>query len=384
MLDTGQVGTAANRHTARPHLGPVVMPNRHAFATLLLLLALACPGAWAAGDSLAAVFKRVGPSVVVVRTSGRPPVPRSGGQAVRVAGIGSGVLVDAGGKVVTAAHVVQTADAVGVEFPGNVLVNARVIASDAAADVALLQLDRVPAGIVPARLGDSDHAEVGDPVFVVGAPLGISHTLTAGHLSARRRPNATYGGIAPTELFQTDAMINQGNSGGPMFNMDGEVIGIVSYIVSNSGGPQGLGFVVTSNMARRLLLDEPSVWNGLEGYLLEGDLARALNVPPRQSGLLVQRVARGSPADELGLQGGSLPVRIGDEILLVGGDIILAVDGIELGDPGAYETIRRRLMQVQTSGGSLRATILRAGQSIELTGTVRRRAPPAARDAGLR
>ena len=360
------------------------MPNRHAFATLLLLLILACPGARASGDSLSAVFKRVGPSVVVVRTSGHLVLPRSGGQAVSVAGLGSGVLVDASGKVVTAAHVVQTADAVGVEFPGSVLVNARVIASDAAADVALLQLDQVPAGIVPARLGDSDQAEVGDPVFVVGAPLGIAHTLTAGHLSARRKPNATYGGITPTELFQTDAAINQGNSGGPMFNMDGEVIGIVSYIMSHSGGPEGLGFVVTSNMARRLLLDEPSVWNGLEGYMLVGDLARAFNLPPRQSGLLVQRVAKGSPADELGLQGGSLPVRIGDEALLVGGDIILAVDGIGLVDPGAYEAIRLRLIRLQASGGSVSVTILRGGQSIELTGSVRRRAPQAAQAAGLR
>ena len=351
------------------------MPIRRSLAAVLVLFILGCSDARAAADSLSAVFKRVGPSVVVVRTSGRLVLPRGGGQAVNVAGIGSGVLIDGGGKVVTAAHVVQTADVVGVEFPGNVLVSARVIASDASADVALLQLDRVPAGIVPARLGDSDKAEVGDPVFVVGAPLGISHTLTAGHLSARRRPNATYGGIAPTEFFQTDAAINQGNSGGPMFNLDGEVIGIVSYIVSGSGGSEGLGFVVTSNMARRLLLDEPSVWNGLDGYLLAGDLASAFNLPPRQSGLLVQRVAKGSPAEELGLRGGTLPVRIGDEHLLVGGDIVLAVDGIALGDPGAYETIRLRLIRVQTSGGALAVMILRGGRTLELSGTVRRRVP---------
>jgi S1-C subfamily serine protease len=324
----------------------------------------------ASGDSLSKVFKRVGPSVVVIRTSGRVIPPRSGGRQASVAGLGSGVLVDAEGKVVTAAQVVQTADAVSVEFPGNLLVNARIIAADPAADVALLQLERVPDGIVPARLGDSDKAEVGDQIFVVGAPLGISHTLTVGYLSARRKPNATFGGIAPTEFFQTDAAINQGNSGGPLFNMKGEVIGIVSHLLSKSGGSEGLGFVVTSNMARRLLFDEPSVWSGLEGYLLAGDVARAFNIPAQRVGLLVQRVAEGSLAEQVGLRGGSLPAMIGDEYLVLGGDVILSIDGIGLGDLGAYENIRRRLIEVRVGGSALRVTVLRGGETIELAGVV--------------
>jgi S1-C subfamily serine protease len=350
----------------------IIMPIRLFFASLLLPFALAWagPGASASGDSLSAVFKRVGPAVVIVRTSAREIPAQSGGRPVSVAGLGSGVLIDTRGKVVTAAHVVQTADAVSVEFPGNVLVNAQIIASDAAADVALLQLERVPPGIVPAQLGDSDKAEVGDPVFVVGAPLGSGHTLTVGHLSARRKPNATYGGIVPTEFFQTDAAINQGNSGGPMFNMKGEVIGIVSHILSKSGVSEGLGFVVTSNMARRLLLDEPSVWSGLDGYLLAGGLAKAFNIPARRAGLLVQRVAEGSPAEQLGLRGGSLPARIGDEYLLLGGDVILAVNGIGLDDPGAYENIRRRLIEMR-AGGDISVTVLRAGETVELAGAVR-------------
>jgi S1-C subfamily serine protease len=336
---------------------------------LLLLLGTACASAGASqpGDSLPAKFKLVGPAVVIVRTSGRDVPPTSGGRPVSVAGLGSGVLIDTTGRVVTAAHVVQTADAVSVEFAGNLLVNARIIASDAAADVALLQVERVPPGIVPARVGDSDKVEVGEQVFVVGAPLGIGHTLTVGHVSARHKFNVTYGGIAPNELFQTDAAINQGNSGGPMFNMDGEVIGIVSHIVSKSGGSEGLGFVVTSNMAKQLLFDAPSVWNGLEGYLLAGDIGRAFNIPLRRAGLLVQRVASGSPAERLGLRGGSVPARIGDEYLLLGGDVILAVDGIQLDDPEAYEKIRRRLIAVRAGGGDLSVTVLRAGETIELS-----------------
>lgn len=312
--------------------------------------------------SLSQVFKRVDPAVVVIRTSEHvaavvPGAPS--GTVMNVAGVGSGVLVSADGKVVTAAHVVQTADTVDVEFTGGTVVKARIVASDAAADVALLQLERVPPHIAPARLGDSDKTEVGDQVFIVGAPLGITHTLTVGHVSARRQPKATYGGLVSTELFQTDAAINRGNSGGPMFDLNGNVIGIVTHIVSVSGGSEGLGFVVTSNMARRLLLEERSVWHGLDGYLITTELAHAFNLPA--AGLLVQRVAHGSPAERMGLHGGRYSITIDNEQLLIGGDVIVAVEGIELAEPDAYERVRRRLLDVRASGGVMRLSLMRDG-----------------------
>jgi S1-C subfamily serine protease len=282
-----------------------------------------------------------------------------------VAGVGSGVLVSVDGKVVTAAHVVQTADRVDVEFTGGTVVQARIVASDTAADVALLQLERVPPQIAPARLGDSDKAEVGDQVFIIGAPLGITHTLTVGHVSARRQPKAIYGGLVATELFQTDAAINRGNSGGPMFDLHGNVIGIVSHMLSVSGGSEGLGFVVTSNMARRLLLEEHSVWHGLDGYLITPELAHAFNLP--KAGLLVQRVAHGSPAERLGLRGGRYSVTIENEQLLIGGDVIVAVEGITLADPDAYERVRRRLVEVRTSGDLIHLSVIRDGELNELT-----------------
>ena len=315
-----------------------------------------------ATGSLSQVFKRVGPAVVVIRTSEHAALVRSGapsGTVMSVAGVGSGVLVSADGKVVTAAHVVQTVDTVNVEFTGGTVVKARIVASDIAADVALLQLERVPPNIPPARFGDSDKAEVGDQVFIIGAPFGISHTLTVGHVRARRQPKSTSAGLVATELFQTDAAINRGNSGGPMFDMNGDVVGIVSHIVSVSGGSQGLGFVVTSNMARRLLLEERSVWHGLDGYLLTGELAHALNLPT--AGLLVQRVARGSPAEQLGLRGGRYGIAIGDEQLLIGGDVIIAVEGISLAEPDASERVRRRLLDMRTSGGVMRLNLMRDG-----------------------
>ncbi len=340
-------------------------------AALALLVVCTCavPGpAWSA-EELPQVLKRVGPAVVVVRTTARTVLRGSKGGQVSMEGIGSGVLVSTDGKVVTAAHVVQTADTVLVEFADQDAIAADIVASEPAADLALLQLKRVPDGVLPAKLGDSDKAQVGDQVFVVGAPLGITHTLTVCHLSARRRQNATFSGMSAVEFFQTDAAINRGNSGGPMFNRTGEVIGIVSYIPSQSGGSDGLGFAVTSNIARRLLLEEPSVWSGLEGYLLTGEAARAFNLPVAfAAGLLVQRVALGSPADRLGLRGGRYPVTFEGNELLLGGDVILAVEGTALGGPRAYESIRQRLIEVRTAGSSVHVTILRGGEVLELTG----------------
>jgi serine protease Do len=324
----------------------------------------------AAEPSLSEVFKRVDDAVVVVHTSERVVTRDSNRTPVSMQALGSGVLVD-DGKVLTAAHVVQTADAVAVEFPGNVRIRARIVASDPAADLALLQLERVPQGAKPVQLGDSDKSEVGDEVFVVGAPFGITHTLTVGHVSARRKSNITSDGMVETELFQTDAAINRGNSGGPMFNLRGEVIGVVSHIVSTSGGSEGLGFVVTSNVARELLFDRPTAWSGVEGYLLRGDLARAFNVPAPGVGLLVQRVAAGSPAERLGIRGGSLTATIEDEELVLGGDVIVAVQGIAFGSADAYQNIRRRLSAIPP-GGTIRLAVLRRGEIVEVAGAVPR------------
>jgi serine protease Do len=356
------------------------MMKRRTVAYTLLLVGLA---SWCGAaprpqptqpQSLAKLFKQVSGAVAVVRIREHATLRRVGeatGQTATIDGIGSGVLISADGKVVTAAHVVQLADAVSVEFPGSTAVSAQVLVSDPAADVALLQLDSVPAGITPAKLGDSDRVEVGDQVFVIGAPLGISRTLTVGHLSARRAPREAAGSLGMTELFQTDAAINRGNSGGPLFSMNGEVIGVVSHIVSSSGGSEGLGFAVTSNMARQMLLEKPTLWSGLEGYLLSDDLARAFNLPAA-AGLLVQRVADGSPAQQLGIRGGSLAMRLGTDSLLLGGDVILAVADIEVSEPSAREKIRRRLVEIRERGDPVRVTVLREGESIQLVGKVDR------------
>ena len=342
------------------------MSSRVVSATLVAWLVVA-PSA-AQGQTVREVFDRVSGSVVVVHTS-RTEYPFMSPEApVSVGGNGSGVLISAS-EVMTAAHVVQAADDVVVEFPDGVVVEAEVVASRSNQDVALLRLTQ-PVSVPPLPIGDSDAVAVGDQVLVVGAPFGQSHTLTVGHLSARRTTRGLFGGTSQVEFLQTDAAINPGNSGGPMFSMDGEVIGIVSHILTVSGGSQGLGYAVSANTARQMLLEEPSIWTGIEGVPVVGQLAKLLNVPPPSSGFLVQHVGEGSLAQRLGLRPGTIPVTIGGEEVLLGGDIILGAQGVYLGpELENVDELLRAVAQLPP-GSTVAVLVLREGQKIELTGRI--------------
>jgi len=315
--------------------------------------------------SVSELFKRVNPAVVEIYTRGMDVPQSPSGMQVSMAGIGSGVLISPDGKILTAAHVVETASAINVRFLGGETMKATVLSSEPGLDVAVLQLDHPPKDAFVAAIGDADEVSVGDQVFVVGAPLGISHTLTVGYVSGRRKTNAVFSGVSATEYFQTDAAINQGNSGGPLFNMRGEVIGIVSHILSHSGGSEGIGFAITSEMARQLL-EKKSFWAGVDGYMLSGRLAEVLNVPPPSVGLLVQRVASGSPAERLGLKGGTARATICGEELVVGGDIVLVAAGIPLAALDSLTLVRERITSL-APGESLTLTVLRGGTTITLS-----------------
>ena len=321
-----------------------------------------------AAQTVGDVFRRVQPSVVIIRATGHE-VTATGNE--RTFGeVGSGVLI-ADGRVMTAAHVVQTMDAIRVELPGGETVGAHVIASEPAADLSLLKLERVPAGTSAATLADSNTVRVGDQVIIVGAPYGLVYSMSVGWISARWPANTVYKSMPLADFFQTTATINQGNSGGPMFNMAGQVIGIVSHNISKSGGSEGLGFVVTINTAKKLLLEQPSFWSGLEGRLLDNQLADLLNLPPKSLGYLVTTVAKGSPGEALGLRGGTKVAVIDGESLVVGGDIILKVQGIAVGGLETYEKIRDELRQLPP-GATLTITILRAGEIKDLSAPMRR------------
>ena len=279
-------------------------------------------------------------------------------------GLGSGVVISNDGKVLTAAHLVEAADRTMVEFSEGELIPAQVIGCSFSADVALLQLERVPANYVAAKLGDSDGAEVGDEIFVVGAPYGITRTLTAGHVSGRRLQDSEKETTKSVEFLQTDAAINTGNSGSPVFNLKGEVIGIVSNIMSRSGGSEGLAFASTSNTARRLLLERRSFWTGIEGVLIEGNLAKALNLT-QPAGLLVQRVAEGSIAWRYGIRPGTLRANVEGEEIVIGGDIILRVNNIAVQNDASYDQIYESIGSKKPEEG-LVITILREGQILKL------------------
>jgi serine protease Do len=339
---------------------------RTVIVVTLTALASASGPARADAQRLRELFRKVNPSVVVVRTLEKVPA-REG--MVDAPGLGSGVLVSKDGKVLTAAHVVQTSGHVVVEFMDGRLVPARVIGSVVRADVAALQLEQVPSDVAPAKLGDSDRLEVGDDLFIIGAPYGIGHTLTAGHMSGRRTAGGMIGGIR-LELLQTDAAVNAGNSGGPVFNMDGEVVGIVSHILSRSGGFEGLSFAIASNVARQLLLGRPTFWTGVEAILLAGRVASLFNLP-QPAGMLIQRVADGSPASALGIRPGTFPMSIAGEELLGGGDVVLEVGGITVTpDDNTFEKMFGYLTALKP-GDTLTVKVLRDGKVLALSAPAR-------------
>jgi S1-C subfamily serine protease len=151
-----------------------------------------------------------------------------------------------------------------------------------------------------------------------------------------------------------------------MFNMAGEIVGIVSHIISKSGGSEGLGFVVTSNMARRVLFERRSFWSGISGYFITKDFSRVFNIPPPGVGMLLQRVAKDSPAAGIGLQGGSVKATIEGESVVLGGDIIVEVQGI----PFSIENYQKVQEIISRLGPEniVRVKILRAGEQLELNG----------------
>jgi serine protease Do len=317
-----------------------------------------------AAQNLEDIFRRVSPSVVVVRSKGRDV---SVGGVTRFNETGSGFLISDSGRVMTAAHVVNGMDEITVEGVAGEVVRAKIISSDAAADISLLQLERVTAAMRVASLGNSDSVQVGQQVLVIGAPYGLAYSMSAGWISARWPANTIFRDMPLAEFFQTTATINTGNSGGPLFNTAGEVIGIVSQNISKSGGSEGLGFVVTINTAKKLLIERKVFWSALQGTLLTGDLAALLNVPA-PAGFLVKTVAQESMAWNMGLQGGDRIVTIGGKEIALGGDIILSVAGVPIVSEDNIEKIRNSLAAAPP-GTPFMVSVLRAGKVIELTGT---------------
>lgn len=338
--------------------------SRMARPTAALVLALMCAApsiARGQSETLGDAYLRASTSVVVIRAQGEELTADG---KVRFREIGSGVLISADGKVATAAHVVQTMENITVEFLGEEPVSARVVASEQWADISLIQVSVVPRGATVSKLADSDPVRIGDPIFIVGAPYGLSYSLSQGVISARWAPDTVTKDFPLAEFFQTDAVINTGNSGGPMFSRAGELIGIVSHNITKSGGSEGLGFAVTANTVRSLLVDRNRGFYGFDAMLVSGTIAKALSVP-QAGGFLIKQVVKNSVGDHLGLRGGNRVAIVEGQQIVVGGDILLSVQGITMATAADRAKVFRELETLQ-NGQDLRVTVLREGKVVEL------------------
>lgn len=311
------------------------------------------------------LYKKVRNSVVTIQTDQFVEQQTDSGIiSAQQSGLGSGVIIK-GKYVLTASHVVNIADRIRVHTASGDMYAAKTISSVPLADLAIIEIINPLGDLKSATIGDSDAVSIGEEVFVIGAPYGLSQTLTVGHFSGRRLSEGKQVLLA-TEFLQTDAPINRGNSGGPMFNTKGEIIGIVSHISSTSGGSEGLGFAASINMAKKLFIDHPPVWTGMAFVPMSEVLADALNAP-YPNGILVQQVAKGSLGDQFGVHPGRIPATIGGRNILLGGDIIISLGGqdISLTPEGIQQSLK--YMRELKEGDTIRITVIRNGKKLVLT-----------------
>jgi len=313
------------------------------------------------GQDLSDLYQDLSKTVVTLQTIEYKVV---NSEMQRSGALGSGVVIGKDGLILTAAHVVESANTIAVKLYNGQIEEADILSSVPTADLALLKLRSVPNTLYVAKQGDSQAARIGSQIMVIGAPLGLEHSLSVGHISGKKPGHLLLNG-EQAGLIQTDAAINHGNSGGPMFNMNGELIGIVSFILSESGGFEGIGFGVDINSAKKILLEKNEFWTGFDGVFLNPTLSGILNVPDGNPGLLVQRVSANSFAERAGLKGGYFEAEILGHKLWLGGDIILSIQGIVCNSPHNFATIKQQVDQL-TPGQPLLIEVLRQGKVVTL------------------
>jgi S1-C subfamily serine protease len=249
--------------------------------------------------------------------------------------LGSGFVLDRAGHIITNFHVIQGAQKVQVSFSGQDQLPATVVGKDRSTDVAILKIDAHSRALTPLPLGNSDVVRVGDPVYAIGNPFGLTRTLTTGVVSAVQRQIFAPNGVPIDSAIQTDAAINHGNSGGPLIDVGGRVIGVTSQIQTGSDqnqGNVGIGFAIPVNTVRDIAGQIIANGKAQHAFLGVGaaavtpQLQKLFNLPTSR-GLLVRDVTKGSGADKAGIKGGTTSVVVQGESYKVGGDIITKIDG---------------------------------------------------------
>jgi S1-C subfamily serine protease len=334
--DPGAGAGAATRTVERVTTVEVVPPATRAGAA----------GQDRGGFDPAAIYARDSPGVVTVFSVLAGSASTLGGEGG--SGIGSGFVLDGNGEIATNAHVVtdgtgaaiRKAKEVYVAFADGNEVSARIVGFDPNADVALLHIDPAGLRLRPLRLGTVADLRVGSPVAAIGSPFGEPQSLSVGVVSATDRSIKSLTGFEIAGAIQTDAAINRGNSGGPLVNAGGEVLGINSQIQTTSGGGEGVGYAIPVDTVRRTLVELRRVGRVDYAYLgvatsrIYPQLARRFKLPVTK-GAWVQEVVQDGPADRAGLHAGSASVRFQARSVNPGGDIITAVDGKPLNDDAA-------------------------------------------------
>ena len=340
----GHANSSVIHRNITQHGGNVTMALRYllmsGFVILFVILGSQSVRAADRPDSFADLAERLSPAVVnisttmVVNNNDRPQMPQfpegspfedffkdfqeRGGPSRRAQSLGSGFIIDGAGIVVTNNHVIENADEISVILANDESFEAEVIGRDAKTDIAVLRIEPGDSKLISVSFGNSDGLRVGDWVMAIGNPFGLGGTVTAGIVSARGRDI----GSGPYDDFiQTDASINRGNSGGPLFNLDGEVIGINTAIFSQTGGSVGIGFAISANLASQVVSQLQDYGRTRRGWLgvfiqeVTEDIADSLGLADAK-GALIASVTETGPADEAGLQAGDVIIRFdGKEVV---------------------------------------------------------------------
>jgi S1-C subfamily serine protease len=280
-------------------------------------------------------------------------------------GQGSGFVIDKEGHILTNYHVIADARQVEVTMHDRKKYKATIVGTDKSHDLAIVQI-KAP-GLQPMTLGDSTNLQVGQKVYAIGNPFGLAGTLTRGIVSSIRQVQEP-DGLVIDEAIQTDAAINPGNSGGPLLNWHGEVIGINTMIASNVGQSAGIGFAIPINTAKAVVNDLVTLGRvrrpalGVRTIPIDSEIAEELGLAADYGLLIVQAVTGGS-ADRAGLRGGSERAYLGNMPIMIGGDLIVAIDGEKVDS----QQILAQVMNRHRAGDTVKVTIFRGKKQLEVS-----------------